>query len=314
MNRNDKKKHRRIKRKLKKRLQHIQGYERETPMMTASTVHYEIGEKSQATPSGGIGAMHMLAVKTGLRDKLDRDISLLKIHQPYFESDHILNIPENILAGGQSLEDIDQKRRKDAAYMDGLGAERIPASTTERDFCRRVEAGDVVQLMDTVNGVRQEIWQKQSKAFRKRAILNIDSSLCPTSGECKEGMGMSRCGEWGYDAQVVSLANSREPLFIETRPGNTHSSVNGAYWINRGIDLCRGIFKEIWLRGDTAYPDTDEFDRWDRKGITFVFGYKKHKNLTGIADGIPRWKRLKRQKKRTIKTKPRCRPDNVAAG
>ena len=311
MNRNDKKKHRRIKRKLKKRKEHIQGYERTEPMLTASIVHYELSEKVQATAAGGIGAMHMLAVKTGLRDKLDKDLSLLKIHQPYFESDHILNISENILAGGQSLEDIDQKHRKDAAYMDGLGAERIPASTTERDFCRRFESGDVIQLMDTVNSVRQQIWQSQSKTFRKRAVLNIDSTMCPTSGECKDGIGMSHTGEWGYDSQIVSLANSREPLFIETRPGNTHSSVNGAYWINRGIDVCRGIFKEIWLRGDTAYPATGEFDQWDTDGITFVFGYKAHENLTAIADAITGWKRLKRQVKRTIKTKPRRRPENI---
>jgi len=311
VNRNDKRKQRRIKRKLKKRLRHIQRYERAVPMMTASTIHYEIAEKGQGTASGGIGAMHMLAVKTGLRDAIDRDIKLLKIHQPYFESDHILNIADNILAGGSSLEDIDQNRRKDPAYMDGLGAERIPASTTERDFLRRFESSEVLQLMDTVNEKRQDIWRAQSKAFKERAVINIDSSVCPTTGACKEGMGMSYDGQWGYDVQLISLANSREPLFIENRPGNTHSSVNGAYWINRSINLCRGIFKQIWLRGDTAYPATGEFDRWDHEGIMFVFGYKEHKNLTAIADGITRWKRLKRPPKRTIKTEPRSRPRNV---
>jgi hypothetical protein len=311
VNRNDKKKHRRSKRKLKKRLQHIQGYKRETPMMTASTVHYEIGEKSQATPSGGIGAMHMLAVKTGLREALDETTELLKIHQPYHESDHILNMAYNILAGGQHLEDIDQNRRKDPAYMDGLGAERIPASTTERDFLRRFEESDVVRLMETINRKRQEIWRTQSKAFKKCAVLNIDSTMCPTSGECKEGMGMSRTGEWGYDAQLVSLGNSREPLYIENRPGNTYSGVRGTHWINCGIDLCRGIFEEIWLRGDTAYPDTKAFDTWDKEGVTFVFGYKAHKCLVRTADAITRWKKLKRPIKRITKTEPRTRPENI---
>lgn len=310
MNKNDKRKHRKIKRKLKKRLRH-RGGKSQKPMLKAQTVHYEIGEKVQATANGGIGAMHMLAVKTGLRDALDEDIRLLKIHQPYHESDHILNIAHNIMAGGKNLEDIDQKRRKDPAYMDGLGAERIPASTTERDFLRRFESSDVVQLMDTVNTKRQEIWRLQSKKFKKRAVLNIDSTMCPTTGECKEDIGMSREGEWGYDAQVVSLANSREPLFLENRSGGTYSGVRGTHWINRGIELCRGIFGDIWLRGDTAYPDTGEFDKWDQDGITFVFGYKGYKNITAIADGLTNWKRLKRPPKRTIKTKPRSRPRNV---
>ena len=235
----------------------------------------------------------------------------MKIHQPYFESDHILSIAYNILAGGQSLEDIDQNRRKDPAYMDGLGAERIPASTPERDFLRRFEPSDVVQLMDIINRKRQEIWRTQSKGFRKQAILNIDSTMCPTTGECKEGMGMSRTGDWGYDAQLVSLANSREPLFIENRSGNTYSGVRGTHWIDCGIDLCRGIFKEIWLRGDTAYPDTEAFDRWDKEDVSFVFGYKAYKCLVKRADAIPRWKKLKRPVKRMIKTEPRTRPENI---
>ncbi len=311
MSKDDKKKQRRIKRKLKKRLQHVQGYTRKEPMMTATRIHYEIGEKAQATCSGGIGALHMLGVNSGLRQALDRDVALLKIHQPYHESDHIFNLADNILAGGTSIEDIDRNRRKDAAYMDGLGAERIPASTTARDFLRRFRPADVRQVMDTTNGIRRKIWRRQSDAFRRRAVLNIDSTTCPTTGACREGMGLSYDGQWGYDTLLVSLANSREPLFIETRPGGTHSGADGRYWIDRGIEECRGIFKEIWVRGDTAFPDTRAFDDWDRDGVTFVFGYKAYACLLERADRIADWKRLVRPPKRTIKTEPRQRPRNV---
>ncbi len=42
--------------------------------------------------------------KSGLIEALDRDVRLLKIHLPYLESDHVLNIAYNILAGGTCLE------------------------------------------------------------------------------------------------------------------------------------------------------------------------------------------------------------------
>ena len=37
-----------------------------TPMMTASHIHYEIADRTQATSHGGIGAIHLLMRKLGL--------------------------------------------------------------------------------------------------------------------------------------------------------------------------------------------------------------------------------------------------------
>ncbi len=48
---------------------------------------------------GGIGAMHLVARQTGLIDAIDRRLHLLKIHLPYHESDHVLNLAYNALCG-----------------------------------------------------------------------------------------------------------------------------------------------------------------------------------------------------------------------
>ena len=63
-------------------------------------------------------------------------LHLLKRHLPYHESDHVLNIAFNILAGGKRIEHL-ELRRNDEVYLDALGAERIPDPTTAGDFCRR---------------------------------------------------------------------------------------------------------------------------------------------------------------------------------
>jgi hypothetical protein len=44
--------------------------------------------------------MHLLVQKLGLDQAIDRHLDLLKIHLPYHESDHVLNIAYNLLAGG----------------------------------------------------------------------------------------------------------------------------------------------------------------------------------------------------------------------
>ena len=72
-------------------------------------------------------------------EAIDRHLQLLKIHLPYHESDHVLNIAYNLLAGGTCLEHL-ELLRNDEAYLDALGARRIPDPTTAGDFCRRFGA------------------------------------------------------------------------------------------------------------------------------------------------------------------------------
>ena len=69
--------------------------------MTGSNIHYEMSDKSHGMGCGGIGAIHKLVTSLGLDKEFDERLDLLKIHVPYHESDHILNIAYNLLCGGQ---------------------------------------------------------------------------------------------------------------------------------------------------------------------------------------------------------------------
>jgi len=91
-------------------------------MFTASNIHYEVAARSRGLGCGGMGAVHLLARRVGLIEGLDQNLYLLKRHLPYHESDHVLNITYNILAGGVRLEDI-EVRRQDEVFLNGLGAE-----------------------------------------------------------------------------------------------------------------------------------------------------------------------------------------------
>src|SRR4051794_14166860 len=105
-------------------------------MIAADNIHYELGQRVQGLGPGGIGAMLLLARRTGLIADIDRDLHLLKRHQPYHESDHVLNIAFNLLAGGTRPEHI-ERLRNDEAYLNALDATRIPDPTTAGDFCPR---------------------------------------------------------------------------------------------------------------------------------------------------------------------------------
>ena len=282
-----------------------------SPMFAASNIALEVSDRIAATCVGGIAPVHQMVRHLGLDRKIDETLEVLKRHLPYHESDHVLNIAYNLMAGGTKLEDLELLRH-DAAYMDLLGAQRIPDPTTAGDFLRRLSKSNITGLMDTVNEVRVGLWKKQPRRFRKRATLDVDGTIVDTLGEKKDGMGMSYNGIWGYHPLIVSLANTKEPLYIVNRPGNAASESGCVPWIDKAITLCDQAFDEVWLRGDTAFSLTKEFDRWTEAGVHFVFGYDAHPNLVAKANELleSAYTPLRRET-REVKTQPRRKRENT---
>jgi len=301
----------RDKQNLESRLERKQFEDQPSPMFKDGNAHYEIADRTRAIGFGGIGAIHKLVCRLGLDRAINENLCLLKYHVPYWESDHVLNIAYNVLTGGTTLEDI-ERLRNDETYMNGLGAERIPDPTTAGDFLRRFDDVWVFALQETINKIRRKVWALQDNSFRKEAVIDVDGTVAGTTGECKEGMDLAYTGIWGYAPLLVTLANTNEVLYLVNRPGNRPSSAGAAEWMDHAIDLAVPVFKKVWLRGDSDFSLTHNFDRWDEK-ISFVFGYDVKRNLVEMADALPEasWKPLRRPARYEVKTEPRRRPENV---
>jgi hypothetical protein len=301
------------KRRIQRRLDPKRAWsDQAEPMMRASNIHYEMAEKSRAVNCGGIGAIHLMINKLGLRQEIDSRLHLLKKHLPYHESDHVLNLAYNALLDGVRLEDI-ELRRNDEAFLDGLGTQRIPDPTTSGDFTRRFEEADILNLMEITNTVRQRVWRQQPRGFLREALIDTDGTIAPTLGECKGGMALSYKGIWGYAPLAVSLANTNEVLYLVNRPGNMVSHQGCVPWINRAVELVAPHAGQITLRGDTDFTLTGELDRWDRKGVKFIFGMDAHAKVVNLAEALPKeaWKPLERLPRYEIATTPRRKAERV---
>lgn len=304
---------RQAKRRIERRLDKNDNRECNQPMMTASNIQYEIADRTRATVHGGIGAIHLLVRKLGLDQAINDGLALLKIHLPYHDSDHVLNIAYNLLAGGTCLEHL-ELLRADEAYLDALGARRVPDPTTAGDYCRRFDVAAIFRLQTIFNAIRLKVWRQQLAPFFDEAILEADGTMVETTGECKEGMDINHKGQWGYHPLVLSLANTGEPLYVVNRSGNRPSHEQAAFYFDRAIALCRKAgFRKIRLRGDTDFTQTERLDGWARQGVKFVFGIDATKVLYELAGELPpeAWKTLVRRAKHTVKTQPRKRPENV---
>lgn len=264
-------------------------------MLTSQKVAYEIGGNIDATSFGGIAAIHRLVVKLGLVDRINDDLELLKVHLPYHESDHVLNLAYNVVCGGTRLEDI-ERLRHDTAYMNALGADLIPDPTTAGDFCRRFTEADVVALMEAINAVRPQLWAGRGRdLLGPIAYIDADGTIAPTSGQRKQGMDISYKGIWGYAPLILSLANTKEVLYLVNRPGNAPSHAGAAEWIDKAIDVVAPHAERICLRGDTDFSLTAHFDRWAKKA-DFLFGMDNNTALRSRAEALQEscWSRLAR--------------------
>lgn len=298
--------------RIQRRLQPRNWSDQPKPILDATNIHYEMAAKSQAQSCGGIGAIHLMVQRLGLPQEIDQHLQLLKVHLPYHESDHVLNIAYNCLTGGQRLEDM-ERLRQDESYLNGLGAQRSPDPTTAGDFTRRFQEHDILTLQDCINRTRQKVWKQQPRGFLREAYIDVDGTIAPTHGECKAGIGLSYKGTWGYAPLVVSLANTKETLYTLNRPGNKNSQSDSVPWIDRAIDLVQPHAKQITLRGDTAFSHCAQLERWDAAGHHFILGLQAHPTAVQLAEALEAsaWSPLERLPKYEIRTQPREKPRRV---
>jgi hypothetical protein len=108
------------------------------PVLSGAHIHYEVAKRTHGMACEGTGMIRDMVRRLGLPQMINRSVPAFKRYLPYSESDHVLNIAYNLLAGGTSLDHLEW-RRNDEVYLDALGVRRISDPTTAGDFCRRFD-------------------------------------------------------------------------------------------------------------------------------------------------------------------------------
>ena len=301
------------KRNIQQRLQRHQTRRQNQTVFAGANLQFEMADRVRAVPCGGVAAIHHMVRQLGLDRNINTAVQLLKQHKPYLDSDHVLNMTYNIMAGGVCLDDI-ELLRNDEMYLDAIGAGRIPDPTTAGDYLRRFQERDIVGLMEAINALRPKLWDARlSFQQRAQAIIDMDGTLVPLGGKCREGADMSYACGFSYHPLLVSLANTGEPLYLENRPGNRPSYEGVGRWVDRSVKLVRQSFGSVCLRGDTDFSLTENFARWTDDDVDFIFGYDAMANMVKRAVSLDKsaWQPLKRSAKHDPKPTSRKRPRNV---
>ena len=113
---------------------------------------------------------------------LDSNISVLKRHKPYFESDHVLNFVYNFLTGGEVINGIERLQEAEG-ILRILGTGRIPDPTTAGDFLVRFTESDIKTFQDSLDQIQDTAF---SLLDRKRKETAQPSSTTPRSTRCTD--------------------------------------------------------------------------------------------------------------------------------
>jgi hypothetical protein len=207
------------------------------------------------------------------------------------ESDHVLTHVYNLFTGGTCIEDIANLQCSEPVRRI-LGASRLPDPTTAGDFLRRFRADSLDALNGCIDEAQSKLWRRAHRGKRRLAVVDLDSHVKTIYGNQKEGADFTYQGSFGYHPLAITLANSQECLRLINRPGNLTSADGAAEALTEVFPLLQSHFKEIIVRGDSAFAQQSLYDACEEHNQFFAFVSPAHPNFEALADALPEkaWK------------------------
>ena len=261
------------------------------PVIRNRQVRVAIQERGEVTPYGGLALAHDLAMRLGIDRDINASMYLLRLKLPYFESDHVLTHVYNQYVGGSCIEDIAHLQHSDAVKH-LTGACRIPDPSTAGDFLRRFDRSNLRAFQQVIDHAREKVWRQMPNARKHVATIDMDSTIKPVYGECKQGADFSYTGKWSYHPLLLTLAETRELLRTLNRPGNTSSADGAAEALKEVLPMVQRHFDRVYVRGDSAFYQKAIIAECVRRHAGFALVMDSYAGLIEMAENLPEsaWK------------------------
>ena len=125
---------------------------------------------------------------------INNELSVKTRQRGYSESEAVMGLVYNLVAGGDSLSDL-EVLRGDPGTKQLLEVEEIIAPTTAGEHLRKFSIGDIRDLQRSNRTLQQQVRPHQQA---KTCTIDLDSSIYEQSSAKKQGSRKAYNGEIGY--------------------------------------------------------------------------------------------------------------------
>ncbi len=263
----------------------------ERPVIHNRQVRLHVQQRGEITPYGGLALAHDLAMRLGIDRDINDSMELLRLHLPYFDSDHLLTHVYNQYVGGFCIEDIANLQHSDAVKH-LTGACRIPDPSTAGDFLRRFDRSNLRAFQQVIDRAREKVWRQMPNSRKGVATIDMDSTIKEVYGQCKQGADFSYTGKWSYHPLLLTLAETHELLRTLNRSGNITSADGAAEALKEVLPMVKRHFGKVYVRGDSAFYQRAIIAECVHQRAGFALVMDSFANLIEMAENLPEsaWK------------------------
>jgi hypothetical protein len=230
----------------------------------------------------GLVLLRDFADRLGVAELLDEELHVKQRERGHRESEAVLSLSHNLIAGGQCLLDLNVLRG-DVGTQQVLGLPGILAPSTAGDFLRKFDIGDIHDLNRFHRRLQERIRPQQRLAC---CTLDVDSSIYEQVSTRKQGSTKAYNGQIGYHPFLVFWYEADELVFSHLRRGNAHTSKKAEWCLTESFKRLPAEATKK-LRADSGLYDHKIVAWCEKRQVTFGITADQTAPVKKILAAIP---------------------------
>lgn len=242
-----------------------------------------IFDDENAVDSAGLLLTATLADRLDLEAAADDLVRIPNADGGFLPGRKILTLVQSMVRGGSFIDDAGALRAGDVASVLG---HRVMAPSTLGTFLRGFSFGHLRQFDQLTEAALARAWELGAgPAPGEQLVVDIDSTICTTYGDAKEGTGIGYTNDDGYHPLVATRAESGEVLHARMRTGSANSARGAVRFTQELLGRIHraGHHGQVLLRADKAFYNHKLCALLDNAGHEFSIGVRQ---TTTVATAI----------------------------
>jgi hypothetical protein len=166
-------------------------------------------DDDHAVADAGLALVAVLSEKLGLEAFADELVDIAP-----FPGRRVATLVHAMVAGANFIDDADVLRSGATSAVLG---HRVMAPSTLGTFLRRFSFGHVRQLDKLAEILLARAWSAGAGPGDEPMTIDMDSTVCPVHGACKEGAGFGYTRVLGYHPLLATRSDTGEVLHVRFR-------------------------------------------------------------------------------------------------